>query len=88
MDCTDEVWVAGKEEAAMAPPRMEPTHSGSLGMGGLWGLGLFSQKLGCWWQSAMIWGNCRDIRFSAIRKTPISRKKADATFYKFMPLES
>jgi hypothetical protein len=34
MHGTDEVWVAGKEEAAMATPRLTPTHSGSLGMAG------------------------------------------------------
>ncbi len=53
MHGTDEVWVAAVEETAMAPPRLTPTHSGSLGMVGLWsfGLGLVYQKLGCWWRS-------------------------------------
>jgi hypothetical protein len=32
MDGTDEVWVAGKEETAMAMPRLTPTHCGSLGI--------------------------------------------------------
>ncbi len=29
--------VAGVEETAMATPRLTPTHSGSLGMVGVWG---------------------------------------------------
>jgi|JFJP01.1.fsa_nt_gi hypothetical protein len=36
MNCTDEVWVAGVEETAMAPPRLTPTHSGILGMAEVW----------------------------------------------------
>lgn len=37
----------------MAPPRLTPTHSGSLGMAGLrgLGLGLVSRKWGCWERS-------------------------------------
>jgi len=39
----------------MDPARIEPTHSWSLGMEDLWGfgLGLASQKSGCWWRSRM-----------------------------------
>ena len=37
MHGTDEVWVTGVEETAMAPPRLTPTHSGILGMAGVLG---------------------------------------------------
>src|SRR4028119_32787 len=35
----------------MAPPRLTPTHSGSLGMAGGWGFGLVSPRSGCWERS-------------------------------------
>jgi len=46
MDCTDEVWVAGVEEAAIA--LWEFGHGGRVEV---LGLGLVFQKLRCWWRS-------------------------------------
>jgi len=46
MDGTDEVWVAGQEETAIA--LREFGHGGGVEV---LGLGLVFQKLRCWWQS-------------------------------------
>ncbi|MEG4024335.1 hypothetical protein [Microcoleus sp. S13C4] len=52
MNGTDKVWVGGVQETAMAPPRLTPTHSGSLGMGGVLGF-WFSLPQKPSWRSQM-----------------------------------
>ena len=65
----------------MAPPRMEPTHSGRQGhsaAGWVWVL----LKIGVGGESQQVRGNCSENRLPAIRKTPISFLKTSAMFDK------